>query len=144
FPFRKSGAASTPDNLITIHADEGVANNGLTKKRKRKSRTIKPRKPRTLTDEGKAHAKAVRECPGGACADCRQKKIKARDPLVTNLCTHKLPEDMPMESHDKWTPNTSWTGPLTPDYGPGYDDPVFYRSSQENDLGYEDIDSCSL
>lgn len=85
FPFRKSGAASTLDNIMTVHADEGVANNGLTKKRKRKSRTIKPRKPRTLTDEGKAHAKAVRECPGGACADCRQKKIKARDPLVTNL-----------------------------------------------------------
>ena len=45
-----------------------------------------------------------------------------------------------MESSDKWTPNTPWTEPPTPDYGPGNFDPVFYRSSQENDLSYENID----
>lgn len=45
-----------------------------------------------------------------------------------------------MESHDKRTPNTPWTEPLTPEYGPGHYDPVLYRSSQENDFAYEDAD----
>lgn len=45
-----------------------------------------------------------------------------------------------MESLDKRTPNTPWTEPLTPDYGPGHDDPVFYSSSQETDFSYEDIE----
>ena len=48
-------------------------------------RTIKPRKRRTLTEEGKAHAKAAREYPGDACMDCKRKKTKARDPLVAGL-----------------------------------------------------------
>lgn len=128
---RKSADANAPDGSLTVHADEDAANNDLTKKRKRKPRTIKPRKPRTLTEEGKAHAKAVRECPGGACVDCKRKKTK---------CTHKLLEDIPMDLHDKRTPNTPWTEPLTPDYGPEHYDPVFYRSSQENDFAYEDDD----
>ena len=49
-----------------------------------------------------------------------------------------------MESQDKWTPNTSWTGPRTPDYGPGHHDPVLYRSSQENDFSYEDSNKYNL
>lgn len=85
FSPRKSAAANAPDNPVIVHADEDGARSGLTKKRKRKPRTNKPRKPRTLTNEGKAHAKAVRECPGGACADCKRKKTKARDPPVTYL-----------------------------------------------------------
>lgn len=64
---------------------EHSANKVSTEKRKRKPRTIKPRKPRTLTEEGKAHAKAIREYPGGACQDCKQKKTKARDPQVIIL-----------------------------------------------------------
>ena len=84
FP-RRSFTANAPDNPVVVHTGEDVANNGPTKKRKRKPRTAGPRKPRTLTNEGKAHAKAVRECPGGACADCKRKKTKARDSPVTNL-----------------------------------------------------------
>lgn len=38
------------------------------------------------------------------------------------------------------TPNTPWTEPLTPDYGLGQQDPMFYTSPQENDIGYEEID----
>ena len=87
---RKSAAANAPNTPVIIQADEDGADDGLTKKRKRKPRTIKPRKARTLTDEGKAHAKAVRECPGGACADCKRKKSKARDPPVTNLVFYTL------------------------------------------------------
>ena len=82
---RKSASANVSDNPMMVCANENDANNGLTKKRKRKPRIVKPRKPRTLTSDGKAHAKAVRECPGGACADCKRKKTKARDPTVTNL-----------------------------------------------------------
>ena len=82
---RRSGAVNLPDKPVTVQADEGGANSGLLKKRKRKPRINRPRKQRTLTNEGKAHAKAVRECPGGACADCRRRKTKARYPPVTNL-----------------------------------------------------------
>ena len=82
---RRSGAPNVPDKPVTVQVDEGGANSGLLKKRKRKPRINRPRKPRTLTNEGKAHAKAVRECPGGACADCRRRKTKARYPPVTNL-----------------------------------------------------------
>ena len=82
---RRSGTAILPDKPVTVPVDEGGANNGLQKKRKRKPRIKRPRKPRTLTNEGKAHAKAVRESPGGACADCRRRKSKARYPLVTHL-----------------------------------------------------------
>lgn len=135
FPRRKSAPTNAPDNSVTTHANEDSANNGLIKKRKRKPRTIKPRKPRTLTNEGKAHAKAVRESPGGACADCKRKKTK---------CTHKLPQDKAMGPHDKLTPNTPWTEPPTPDNGLGDQDPVFYRSSQENDISYADMDEYSL
>lgn len=85
FSRRKPATVNAPDNPLTVHADEDVANNGLTKKRKRRPRIVKPRKPRTLTEEGKAHAKAVRDCPGGACADCRRNKTKARDPPLANL-----------------------------------------------------------
>ena len=49
-----------------------------------------------------------------------------------------------MESHDKRTPNTPWTELLTPDYGPGHHEPVFYRSSQEHELSYEDVGEYSL
>lgn len=87
---QKSSAPNDRDNPVTNHAVKDGANNGLTKKRKRKPRTIKPRKPRTLTKEGKAHAKAVRESPGGACALCKLKKTKARDPTVTNLVFNTL------------------------------------------------------
>ena len=82
---RRSGTANLPDKPVTVPVDEDGANSGLQKKRKRKPRIKRPRKPRTLTNEGKAHAKAVRECPGGACADCRRRKTKARYPLVTHL-----------------------------------------------------------
>lgn len=81
----KPATANAPDDTVTVHAKEDAAKNDLTKKSRRKPRTIKPRKPRTLTEEGKAHAKAVRECPGGACVDCKRKKTKARDPPVANL-----------------------------------------------------------
>lgn len=94
---RRSGTASLPDKPVTVPVDEGGANNGLQKKRKRKPRIKRPRKQRTLTNEGKAHAKAVRECPGGACADCRRRKTK---------CTHKLPEDKLVESPDYLSPKT--------------------------------------
>ena len=80
-----SDTASLPDKPVTVPVEEGGANSGLQKKRKRKPRIKRPRKQRTLTNEGKAHAKAVRECPGGACADCRRRKTKARYPLVTYL-----------------------------------------------------------
>lgn len=76
---RRSATVNTPHVPVTVHAGEERANNGLTKKRRRKPRKAGPRKPRTLTKEGKAHAKAVRICLGGACADCRKKKTKARD-----------------------------------------------------------------
>lgn len=49
----------------------------------RTGRTAKPRKhnsgrKRNLTAEGREHAKLVRQSPGGACGDCKRKKIKAR------------------------------------------------------------------
>lgn len=80
---RMSAAVNSPDSTMTVHAYNNSANNGHKRKRKRKPRTVKSRKPRTLTVEGKAHAKAVREYPGGACEDCKRKKTKARDPMVT-------------------------------------------------------------
>lgn len=49
-----------------------------------------------------------------------------------------------MGPHDKLTPNTPWTEPPTPDNGLGDQDPVFYRSSQENDISYADMDEYSL
>ena len=82
---RRSCTANLPDKPVTVPVDEGGAHSGLQKKRKRKPRIKRPRKQRTLTNEGKAHAKAVRECPGGACADCRRRKTKARYPLVRHL-----------------------------------------------------------
>ena len=93
---RKSAGANSPKNPVTVHADRNgdCASSGPVRKRTRKPRTNKPRKPRTLTDEGKAHAKAVRESPGGACADCKIKKTKARSPTVTNLVNNKLITDL--------------------------------------------------
>ncbi len=79
---RKSNAVNASGNLVTVLADQDDANRRLIKKRKRKPKMTKPRKPRTLTDEGKAHAKAIRECPGGACEDCKRKKTKVRDPSM--------------------------------------------------------------
>ncbi len=90
FSLQKSAPANVSDNPIMVCANEDDANNGLTKKRKRKPRIVKPRKPRTLTDEGKAHAKMVREYPGGACADCKRRKNKARDPSVANMAFNTL------------------------------------------------------
>ena len=43
-----------------------------------------------LPDRSLLDPKAVRECPRGACADCKRKKTKARDPLVTNLVFYTL------------------------------------------------------
>ena len=81
-------------NAVEIPVTAGVgnhsANKGLPKRRKRKPRAVKPRKPRTLTDEGKAHAKAVRDYPGGACEYCKRKKTKARDPSIRNLVSTSL------------------------------------------------------
>ena len=89
FSVRMSAAVNSPDNTMTVHAYNNSANDGHKKKRKKKPRTVKPRKPRTLTVAGKAHAKAVREYPGGACEDCKRKKTKARDPPVTySVSTH--------------------------------------------------------
>ena len=85
FSLRMSAAVNSAGNPVTTQAEESCTNKGLTKKRKRKARISKPRKPRTLTDEGKAHAKAIRDYPGGACEDCKRKKTKARDPEMTNL-----------------------------------------------------------
>ena len=64
------------------------ASKRLPKKRKRKPRPLKPRKLRTLSVEGKAHAKAVREL--GACGYCRKKKTKARHPWIRNLVSTRL------------------------------------------------------
>ena len=76
---RKSAAANTSDSPTTVYTNKDSANNGPTKKRKRKPRTNKPRKARKLSVEGKAHAKAIRNLPGGACEDCKRNKTKARD-----------------------------------------------------------------
>ena len=46
-----------------------------------------------------------------------------------------------MESPDNLSPKTPWHEPLTPDNFPGVHDPVFYNSSQENNFGYEDINT---
>ena len=78
-------AVTAIDIPVTVEA-----NKDLPKKRKRKPRPVKPRKPRTLTPEGKAHAKAVRNYPGGACGYCKRKKTKARDPSVRNLVSTRL------------------------------------------------------
>ena len=85
FSVQMSAAVNSLNSTMTVHAYNNSANNGHKKKRKRKPRAVKPRKPRTLTVEGKAHAKAVREFPGGACEDCKRKKTKARDQLVAYL-----------------------------------------------------------
>ena len=84
-------AAVNPINTpVTVGAGDHRANKGLPKKRKRKPRPAKPRKPRALTVEGKAHAKAVREFPGGACDDCKRKKTKARCLSKRNLVSTSL------------------------------------------------------
>ena len=90
---QRSTTIKVPDDPAVPHSNKvvaNVANKGVTKKRKRKPRLVKERKTRTLTDKGKAHAKAVRDFPGGACDICKQKKTKARDPLVTNLVSTSL------------------------------------------------------
>ena len=90
FHIRKPSAADGPDTSLIVPADEDGVSSGVNRNHKRKPRVVKPRKPRTLTNEGKAHAKAVRDCPGGACTDCKRKKTKARDPPVTNLVSTRL------------------------------------------------------
>lgn len=40
-------------------------------------KSSKKGKRRTLSPSGRAHVKAVRQCPGGACEDCKRKKTKA-------------------------------------------------------------------
>lgn len=87
---RVSAAVNATDIPVTVGVGNHSANKSLRKKRKRKPREIKPRKPRTLTVEGKAHAKAVRDFPGGACEYCKRKKTKARDPSITNLVSTRL------------------------------------------------------
>ena len=74
------------DDFVTVHADdEDSANDDLTKKSRREPREIMFGRRGVLTDEAKAHAKMVRESPGGACASCKSRKTKARDPPMTNL-----------------------------------------------------------
>ena len=87
---RVPAAVNAIDIPVTVEAGNHSANKGLPKKPKRKPRAVKPRKTRTLTEEGKAHAKAVRGFPGGACDDCRRKKTKARHPSITNLVSTRL------------------------------------------------------
>ena len=87
---RVPAAVNAIDIPVTVGVGNHSANKGLSKKRKRKPRAVKPRKPRTLTVEGKAHAKAVRDFPGGACEYCKRKKTKARDPSIRNLVSTRL------------------------------------------------------
>ena len=87
---RVPAAVNATDIPVTVGVGNHSANKGLRKKRKRKPREVKPRKPRTLTVEGKAHAKAVRGFPGGACEYCKRKKTKARDPSKRNLVSTRL------------------------------------------------------
>ena len=88
--FRNPNAICALVNPVIVRLDNDSTKKGPTKKRKRKPRIAKPRKPRTLTEEGKAHAKAVRKCPEGACKDCKRRKTKARDPTMTNLVSTRL------------------------------------------------------
>ena len=99
-------AANACDNLVIVPAHKDGICNGLINICKRKSRVFKPRKPGTLTDERIARAKAVRDCPGGACADCRRKKTK---------CTHFL-TDWPIPEHrsDARTESDSSDSPPSP------------------------------
>lgn len=85
-----SAALNSNKGPFNVVADDDIANRAPYKKRRKRTKTAKPRKPRTLTDEGKAHAKAVRKCPGGACNYCKRKKIKARDPPMANLVSTRL------------------------------------------------------
>ena len=87
---RVSAAVNATDIPVIVGVGNHSANKGLPKKRKRKPRTVKARKPRTLTVEGKAHARAVREFPGGACEYCRRKKTKAGHPSIRNLVSTSL------------------------------------------------------
>ena len=61
---------------------DGVSKNK--RKRRRKPGVPKPRKTRTMTQEGKVHAKAIRDL-GGVCDECKRKKTKVRDPLIKIL-----------------------------------------------------------
>ena len=77
-------------NAIDIPVSVGVGDHSLKvlplkkrerEKRKKDSEEVELRKPRILTVEGKAHAKAVRNS-GGACEYCKVKRTKARDPWI--------------------------------------------------------------
>ena len=75
----------SPIQPAVLHSKTVIANKDVNKKRKRKPRFIKEWKTRALTDEGRAYAKAIEYFPGGACDNCKQMKIKARDSFITNL-----------------------------------------------------------
>ena len=81
---QKSATVSAPTNPETIHTRKDDAVSHLITNRERKPGLIRARKPRSLTDEGKAHAKAIRESPGGACENCKRKRTKARNRLITH------------------------------------------------------------
>ena len=103
---REISAANASDNPVTVPAHGDGVSNGPNKNRKRKSRLLKPRKPRVLTNKGKAHAKAVRDLPGGACADCRRKKTK---------CLHRLTNSpIPEYGSDTRTESDSSDNPPSP------------------------------
>ena len=90
FSFWRSAAFNSMKGPVNIHDTDYIASKGPNKERRKRTKTAKPRKQRTLTDEGKAHAKAVRKYPGGACNYCKRKKIKARDPPMADLVSTRL------------------------------------------------------
>lgn len=81
----KSATVSDPSNPVTVHTEKDDVVPLLITKRKR---TL--RRPRSLTDEGKAHVKRVSELPGGACDNCKRKKTKARDLPMMHLVSNTL------------------------------------------------------
>ena len=83
YPIEEPGSINTAQNPVTVQTGDKSAKKGPTKKRKRKP-ADKPRKKRTLNDEEKAHAKAVRNS-GGPCQSCKRKKTKVREPRLRNL-----------------------------------------------------------
>lgn len=90
FSLWTSAAFNSIKGPVNVHDTDYIASKGPNKKRRKRTKTAKPRKQRTLTEKGKAHAKAVRKYPGGACDYCKRKKIKARDPPMANLVSTRL------------------------------------------------------
>ncbi len=87
---QKSATVSAPSNPETVHTGKDDAVSHFITKRKGKPGPIRVRKPRSLTDEGKAHAKAIQDCPRAACENCKLNKTKARNPLITNSISTRL------------------------------------------------------